>query len=658
MHRLRRRIRGLNLLAILLGCLVSILAGADAASQAAPAESALQAREKIVELFQKARLAEQRRDFEEAARLYNSILQRDPRLAEIWTNKGLALYELSKYREALLAFSRAAELKRKLLTPHLFLGIVYLKLGEPQKALEPLLAALALEPDHPQVNYELANAYSELGQFEKAVQLYRELGRRDPKMEQAWYKLGIAYLNWSKSAARKLVASSPPSVYRELLLADLLAVGGVLRDAEAHYRAAVEAQPNLLEARLAFGRFYLDQPEGPAGLAAARAQFEKARALAPNDPRCTMAMVRLSLFEEKYPEALAGLETILLADPAFARTHLSELLVGFSDPRKVIASVCDGERQETNRPECAGRSAAAAALAYAAHLELGETRQAERALRNLEEQLRGSGPAAEPTPLQSYSRRLQKLQRDRDSRHLSPQEQTDLARYAYHLGKYHEALRVLNNLSSEEARYWLSLTCRALARESFLAAIAANPDSYRTHLLLADLANDRHNTPEAIAEYEKALALGADDPEVHLLLVQFLASKGKDEDATTRARVAVVKFPNHSLLNCELGKLLLKAKAPEEAQRHFQKALEADPSLAAARAGLADTYGALGDTERAIQEMKQALDSDPDGSLHYRLGRWYQKLGQTREASEAFATSSELKQKRSLWERERFSALP
>jgi protein O-GlcNAc transferase len=160
--------------------------------------------EKITPLFSKARQAEQRRDFVEAARLYDQVLRIDPGIAEVWTNMGLCLHELSKHREAAKAFAKAAEIKPRLLVPHLFLGIEYLKLNQPEKAVSSLRSALSIEPKHPQATYELANACVRLEQFEEAVRLYRQLLRGNPEMEEAWYRLGIAHLNWSRSAARKL----------------------------------------------------------------------------------------------------------------------------------------------------------------------------------------------------------------------------------------------------------------------------------------------------------------------------------------------------------------------------------------------------------------------------------------------------------------------
>src|SRR5260370_26735230 len=103
---------------------VFVLSGAFLqASQAAARPPPAEIKAEIVPLFQRARQAEQRRDFSQAARLYDQILTLDPKLAEVWTNKGLVLHELDRHREALAAFARAASLKPDLITPQLFLGI-------------------------------------------------------------------------------------------------------------------------------------------------------------------------------------------------------------------------------------------------------------------------------------------------------------------------------------------------------------------------------------------------------------------------------------------------------------------------------------------------------------------------------------------------------
>jgi len=638
--------------------MVSLLA----AGLRAPAQNAVPARQdRIVALFQQARQAEQRREFSEAARLYDQILALDPKLAEVWTNKGLVLYELSKHREALAAFAKAAALKPRLLTPHLFLGIIYLKLGEPEKAIGPLESALRLERHHPQATYELANARARLEQFEPATRLYRSLLEHDPRMEQAWYRLGIAYLNWNKSATRKLLDSRPPSPYGKLVLAELQAVGGILLDAEANYRAVVKAMPGSVAAHLALGRFYLDFSTAPERLRHAQEQFARAEFLAGSpDLQLDLALVRLALMQGNFPEACTHLANVLAADLPFARKQLSELIVGLS-PAALREAAAGLSAPRLVSAEDSRLSAAAAALRYAAQLELGEPEQAKKNWQAFEELAKAIETAPVPANVRSYSRRLRALQEAGRARALSLGERAELAECAWNLGDYDLALRhlleILKKSPSARALYWLSLTCRALAREAFMEALKVNPDSYRAHLLLADLANDCHDAAGALAEYEKAVELGAGDPEVHLLFVQYLTSKGQEAQALARAQLAVEQFPSHPALHNELGKLLLRARNAQEAARHFQQALDAGSSLTSARAGLADAYAALGETDKAIAEMKQALSADTDGSMHYRLGRWYQKNGQTREAAEAFAASTRLKAEKLKRDTERFTAL-
>jgi tetratricopeptide (TPR) repeat protein len=617
--------------------------------------SPIQTQAKIIPLFKEARLAEQQRNFPEAAKLYDKILQLDPNIAEVWTNKGLVLYELNKHRDALTAFQKAAALKPQLLIPQLFLGIEYLKLNEPQKAVGPLQAALAIEPHHSQAKYELANAYTRLEQFGLATELYRGLLQQNPQMEQASYRLGVAYLNWSKAAARKLLDLPAPSPYGKILLAELLAVGKLFQEAEANFGAAVTALPNSVEARLALGRFYLDFQPSRQRIQAAQEQLAKAKELHPRDLQVEIALVRLALLQADLSNALLHLRNVLLADLPFARKCLPELFIGFAPEnlRKIIAEV--SAHALTPGEDQASADATAQALLYSAYLELQELDRAERSLRDFERLAKNLGATPARPELLSYSLRLKQLGQKELGQALSGAEGMDLAIAAWSLGEYDRALQallaVLKKAPDPRALYWLSLTCRALARRAFQEAINKNPESYRAHLLLADLANDSRDTAKALAEYEKAVSTGGADPEVHLLYIQFLTLKERDSEALERAQVAVERFPSHPALNYELGKLLLKTGSPHRAASYFQRSLQADPTVAPARAGLADSYAAVGEFEKAIQAMKQALDSDTDGAFHYRLARWYQKTGRSREADEALAISARLKGERREQER-------
>ena len=515
-------------------CCAVALGAAGALAQNPPPD--VQA--KIIPLFQSARQAEQRQDFDAASKFYDQILALDPKIAEVWTNKGLVLHQLDRHGEALSAFARAVALKPSLVTPQLFLGIEYLKANKPELAVAPLEKVLMLEPGQKQAAYELADAYIRLERFEPAVRLCRNLIENNPVMEQAWYRLGIAYLNWSKATSRQLIDSQPRSGWGSLLLADFEAVVGFTEDAEASYRAAIDMLPDAVEPRVALGRFYLEVDPVPEKLPRAREQYAGAGELAHEPQRTQIARI---------------CDSLARGDVAQARTIAAEIKF---EQEPAIDGALNAGRQAAN-----------------------------------------------------------------DARSL----------------------------------YRLSLALRELARATFEQTVSRNPDSYRAHLLLAELASDSRDQAAARAEYRKAAELAPADPEVQLLYMQWLVASGDASGALSVTREAVVKFPTHPGLAIELGKLLLKSGDVKAAALQFERSLKADPTLTEARAGLADCYAAAGEMEKGIAEMRRALPGDADGSLHYRLGRWYQKLGREGDAQQAFAETARLKQEKRKSELMRFT---
>jgi len=86
-------------------------------------------------------------------------------------------------------------------------------------------------------------------------------------MEQAWYRLGIAYLNWNKSATRKVLDSRPPSPYGKLLLAELQVPTlpeEQVEGAEEDYSPATEHEPHYgLRTQQRYTALWLPREESP-----------------------------------------------------------------------------------------------------------------------------------------------------------------------------------------------------------------------------------------------------------------------------------------------------------------------------------------------------------------------------------------------------------
>jgi Tfp pilus assembly protein PilF len=445
-------------------------------------------------LFREAREAESRHDFRTALARYDSLLASNPRIAEVWANKGLVLYELERHREALRAFDKAAHLKPDLVIPHLFRGLEHLRFGEPHEALGPLRLALKLDPRNVEAGCALAEAYTQLADYEQAISRYRDVLNQQAGMERASYGLALAYLNYSKAVAGKLVNTG--SGYGKLLMAEYLAFADAPDAAEASYRAALALLPGSPEVR-AVRDFYTS-----------RHQPERAQG--------------------------AGVPETAVGDPL------------------APAITCFRERE------------------------------------------------------------------------------------------FAQAFDAFSQAKGERSLYWLSLTCRSLARELLARTAAANPDTFQALLLLADLARNTGDTAAARAAYERAAVLAPRNAEVQLIFIRFLAPR-EPQAALAWVRRALEKLPGHAELNAEAGALLLKEGNAREGAARFRRALESEPGLAAARAGLANAQAASGDLKRAIAEMEQAVGKDPDGSWHYRLATWYRETDRSAEARKAFAETARFK---------------
>jgi tetratricopeptide (TPR) repeat protein len=57
---------------------------------------------------------------------------------------------------------------------------------------------------------------------------------------------------------------------------------------------------------------------------------------------------------------------------------------------------------------------------------------------------------------------------------------------------------------------------------------------------------------------------------------------------------------------------------------------------------LGTAYSALGNYQKAEEQYKIAVSADHDGSVHYKLARVYQALGEKENAAREFALSTAL----------------
>ncbi|WP_309386924.1 tetratricopeptide repeat protein [Cerasicoccus frondis] len=102
-----------------------------------------------------------------------------------------------------LLVDRAVELDRASAEVHLQASVFYSRLGDSEATEAALLESLRIDPQHVQALYYLALFRAEQGNFSEAISLLTDVVALEPGFERAWFNLALAYTKigeWQKAA--------------------------------------------------------------------------------------------------------------------------------------------------------------------------------------------------------------------------------------------------------------------------------------------------------------------------------------------------------------------------------------------------------------------------------------------------------------------------
>jgi tetratricopeptide (TPR) repeat protein len=207
------------------------------------------------------------------------------------------------------------------------------------------------------------------------------------------------------------------------------------------------------------------------------------------------------------------------------------------------------------------------------------------------------------------------------------------------------ALKALEGLPatarvSAEAAYWRARCYEKLATTTYLRLYQADPYSYRLHQLMGDLEAAKGDDAKAIEEYRAAIVLKPSSPNLHYSLGHLLWKDLKVPEARVELEAELAMNPRHAGALHDLGNTYLLEHQPNMALPYLARALAADPGNLDIHRDLGTAYSELHDYRKAEEHLKMAVSTDHDGSVHYKLARVYQALGEKEKASREFALST------------------
>jgi tetratricopeptide (TPR) repeat protein len=184
---------------------------------------------------------------------------------------------------------------------------------------------------------------------------------------------------------------------------------------------------------------------------------------------------------------------------------------------------------------------------------------------------------------------------------------------------------------------------RPAESEALLRRAVAVADSAEVHANLAAALQALGRREDAVAHYQRAVALAPGMVDAQFGLAACLQALGRHADAIACYEAVLAVEPAHPEANFGLATLLVDLDRADEAIVRYRAALAADADFAEASQGLGTLLMQRGNPEEAAACFRQALDVDPDYvEARLALGLALQRLHRDDEALAAYSAALEV----------------
>ena len=658
----------------------------------------------------------------EASTAFNEAVSLNPESETVALAYGSALFASGDFKAARVQAERAVQLAPRNSQSQYMLGRILFADGDYQEAKQHLESA-ASETDAQlnfQVGYTLALTYLKLKDvnraslvfdemqigfgdnaqlhiyfghaflmteyYDRAITEFKRALEKDPKVKEAHYWLGLAYLSrdedkgWDENAAedRAEIANNPDDFRPHYDLGNIALKLHRTEEAERELKRSAEIQPDNPDPLIALGELLIGQrrlPEAEAAMSKAialtkdlsRAGYQVNRAYyvlgriqvetGRRDEGVKNLTKAAELREKAQPTpanrdttAAAAQQRLSDAQPMPTEESRSKLP---PDQQKKLEAYFDHLRPAiadayNNLGVAAGsHNDFAAAMTY--------FRKAGEWYPSLETLDRNLGMAAFHAG--SYQDAIlplwHALQRDPND---------DRVRAALGLSYFSvrnyqgtiETLRPVEKLVSTDpgagSAYAMSLIKAGEYEKGMglLKALAnANPKIADLHANLGETYAEQGIYANAVEEYRKSLALNPAQPRIHSLLGFALLRDGKAEQAITELRPAAQANPADPATRYYLALALLQSSKKDEATSLLRQLIAENPKYADAYYQMGKLELEGGNTTQAISNLESAAVLSPKSDyIHYQLSLAYGRDSRTEDAQREMQIYQALKTER------------
>jgi len=598
----------------------------------------------------------QKHDYPEAEKAFEDALKVDPRSTETHNNLGNTYYAQQKLDLAEQEFRKTLRYEPANRDANYNLGLVLLAKRDAKGAIVYL--GRVRPADDPGVLFNLAQAYFQTGQTEKALEAAKSLSDRAGNDVRVHFTLGVLL------ASQKQYAQA----VHEFEVADALQPGTleILHDlgqaylrsqkhaqAEEVLQRAIALKPDSAETLYLLAQVYADQRKDVQALEL----LVRARKLAPQNTDIIFLMGRLSMMQSYFEDAIQVLEEGVKIDPKRADLHAA-----LGESYFTVGKV-DKATQEFDtliRLDPSARSYAFMGLCYR---HLGRFDEAKKyfnlglksdprnapCLFNLGyiENKQGNYAGAENYLAQAI---------DADPNY--GDALYELAAVKMAQKKYEEALPLLQRCAKLSGRpstqgYLKEVYYKlAVAERNLHQADAAQRDLKIFETLSKDPTpgpypfqhffeywDERAGLPQEkraeidVQELAQQAEKHSDQPRNLYLLAEAYLKLGRNDDARKTIERLDKVSAGDARTSVGTGVLLARYHLYPEAIQHFQNAIAADPGSDEARYNLANAYFQSQDYRHALEAIQEvSAQGKEDSAVLSLLGDIHAHLGSTSDA--------------------------
>jgi tetratricopeptide (TPR) repeat protein len=199
-------------------------------------------------------------------------------------------------------------------------------------------------------------------------------------------------------------------------------------------------------------------------------------------------------------------------------------------------------------------------------------------------------------------------------------------------GRNDDAISQLNqslaqNPRDADALYELARIYKNASLHSIEMLKALDPDSFQLHALMGEVYAEQEHYPEAIEEYQAALAKRPDAQGMHFAIGVAFWAQRQMEPAEKAFKAAWKENSNDPLTNLYLGDIAVKDQRFSEALPFLLVAEQGQPKMLQVHVLLGQCYQGQNELEKAKGEFLAAIAAAPAAAQpHFLLANVYREL--------------------------------